>query len=174
MTYEELILCALDRVLGLEERKSNEQPPNNVQCQLRHQVRWFAPVGGERPLDQSLGLVRPRFRKLRLESCTHWWMFASFFMKSLNVGFSSAEGLRLKPNVVPVAVADSRSTSTDDVKHEFSPRSTDKGMLAVRLFLYSRILAGSALPRAPCFEIFDNRSGVLAYVAKIHRLTAFL
>lgn len=51
MTYEEFILRALDRVLGLEERKSNKQSPNNVQCQLRHQVRWVAPVARERPLD---------------------------------------------------------------------------------------------------------------------------
>ena len=65
-THEELILGTLNRILRLEEREANQQTGEDVERDLRHQVRRVAPVRLAVALEQQRNLVCPRRRKLML------------------------------------------------------------------------------------------------------------
>jgi len=58
-TYEDLILCALDRVFRLEECEANEKRSNNIQSKFRHQVRGVSPVPNDVTFPKNLDLVYP-------------------------------------------------------------------------------------------------------------------
>ena len=75
---EELVLRALDAMLGLEEREPDEKTANNVQDELRHQVRGISPVCFRVTLEEFDHLVCPRSGEFGMYGCGNCWSVTTF------------------------------------------------------------------------------------------------
>lgn len=67
-THEKLVLRSRNAVLAVKKREANEQPRNNVQRHLRHNVGRISPVVDPVANHELLELVQPGRRKLGLDS----------------------------------------------------------------------------------------------------------
>ena len=81
---EELVLRALDSILGLEEREPNEKAANNVQYEFRHEVRGISPVRFRVTLEEFDHLVYPRSGKFGMYGCGNCWSVTTLSMDSFN------------------------------------------------------------------------------------------
>lgn len=81
---EELVLRALDAILGLEEREPDEKTTNNVQDELRHEVRGISPVRFRITLEEFDHLVCPRSGEFSMDGCGNRWSVTTFSVDSFN------------------------------------------------------------------------------------------
>ena len=159
-------------VLRLEECKTNEEAAENVQRQLRHDIRGISPVGLNIPEKQLAELVPPRRRKLGMERCFDSRPCAAFRMDSFQVALNLFGFIRTTPNLVPVLFARRSRASADDIENVLCTRTAVSIPSIETMGVHLRIFSALAPASTITLKVLDEGSCVLSKVSKVDGLPA--